>query len=71
LSKSYKLELNRKWCKDCGICLGFCPTNVFTWDEKRRLLISHPEKCIGCKMCEFRCPDLAIKVIEAEVDKNG
>jgi NAD-dependent dihydropyrimidine dehydrogenase PreA subunit len=25
-------------------------------------VVAHPEKCIACRMCELRCPDMAIFV---------
>jgi len=67
---SFKVEINSKWCKHCGICLAFCPQKVFTWDEKQRVLISYPEKCTGCRLCEYRCPDLAIEVRKAEEESH-
>ena len=54
-----RIEINRKWCKGCGICAAFCPKKVLGLDEET-------EK--ASYMCELRCPDLAIKVIK-EGDK--
>jgi 2-oxoglutarate ferredoxin oxidoreductase subunit delta len=70
MSKSFKVAINN-WCKHCGICYAFCPVKVFTRDEKERVFVTHPEKCIGCRMCEYRCPDLAITVSGTEEDKNA
>lgn len=28
----------------------------------------HPDNCIGCRLCEMACPDLAIHV---EIDRAG
>ena len=70
MSKSFKVAINN-WCKHCGICYAFCPVKVFTRDEKERVFVSHPEKCIGCRMCEYRCPDLAITVSGTEEDKDA
>lgn len=66
----YRVEINN-WCKHCGICFAFCPKKVFTRDEKGRVLVSFPENCSGCRLCEYRCPDLAITVTETEEDKNA
>jgi 2-oxoglutarate ferredoxin oxidoreductase subunit delta len=30
-----------------------------------------PEDCICCRMCELRCPDLAIEVLTEEGEENG
>ena len=29
-----KIEINRKWCKGCGICAAFCPKKVLGLDEE-------------------------------------
>ena len=54
--------INREWCKGCGICVQFCPTNVLELDEEDKVIAARPENCICCKLCEFRCPDLAVEV---------
>ena len=49
--KLKELHINRDWCKGCGICIEFCPPKAV-----------RPEDCLCCRMCELRCPDLAIEV---------
>ena len=61
--KLKKLEINRDWCKGCGICIKYCPKQVLELDGKEKARAARPEDCICCKMCELRCPDLAIEVI--------
>lgn len=56
-------EINREWCKGCGICVHFCPKAVLELDEEDKAIAARPEDCICCKLCELRCPDLAIEVI--------
>ena len=54
--------INREWCKGCGICVHFCPKQVLALDESDKVVVVKPQDCICCRMCEFRCPDLAIEV---------
>jgi len=56
-------KINRDWCKGCSICVEFCPKNVLELDNENKAVAAQPENCICCKMCELRCPDLAIEVI--------
>jgi 2-oxoglutarate ferredoxin oxidoreductase subunit delta len=56
------LVINRNWCKGCGICVEFCPSNSLIMDEMKKANFVYPEKCTGCGMCELRCPDFAIEV---------
>ena len=63
--KNSELIINEKWCKSCGLCIVFCPNRVFTPDSFGRPQIDNKDKCIGCKICEFRCPDFAITVINS------
>ena len=56
------ININRDWCKGCGICVFFCPQEVLGLDEYEKAVVLNPENCIACGMCEFRCPDMAIEV---------
>lgn len=58
--KTFPLSINRKLCKQCGICIFFCPTKVYTQELDGSPVIAFPEKCIKCKMCFYRCPDFAV-----------
>ena len=54
--------VERDWCKGCGICVAFCPKNVLELDEQGKATAVRPEDCLACRLCEFRCPDLALVV---------
>ncbi len=60
------ISIERKWCKNCGICTEFCPKNVFTAGLLDEPVISTPELCTACRLCELRCPEFAITVTEME-----
>ncbi len=60
--------INRDWCKGCGICVHFCPKNVLELDFDAKVYAARPDDCIYCRLCELRCPDLAIEV--KKVDSN-
>lgn len=57
-----QITINKKWCKKCKICLTFCPKQVFDCDEDGYPVPARPDVCIGCRLCELRCPDFAVKV---------
>lgn len=54
------IHVNRKWCKGCGICIEFCPKNVYEADKRGKPVVVRLHDCIDCRLCELRCPDLAI-----------
>ncbi len=55
-------RINRDWCKGCGICVAFCPTQVLELDRQDKAVAARLSDCIACRLCELRCPDLAIEV---------
>lgn len=62
--------INREWCKGCGICVHFCPRQVLQLDQQDKVLAARPENCICCRLCEIRCPDLAIEIIQEKGEDN-
>jgi 2-oxoglutarate ferredoxin oxidoreductase subunit delta len=69
-SKLKEHRINTEWCKGCGICVAFCPNSVLVLDKIDKAVAAEPEKCIACKLCELRCPDLAIEVITEDKEDN-
>lgn len=65
-----ELAIFRDWCKGCGICVAFCPKAVLELDSSDKAVAERPEECICCKLCELRCPDLAIEVVTEQDDNN-
>ena len=63
---SFRIEINAKWCKSCGICAAFCPKQVYAADADGKIIVQQAQACIGCRMCEYRCPDMAVTVIKED-----
>ncbi len=61
-----RIEINREYCKGCGICVAFCPKQVLEIDEKEKAVAQRPEDCNACAACELRCPDIAIELLTSE-----
>ncbi|MCP4482358.1 MAG: 4Fe-4S dicluster domain-containing protein [bacterium] len=63
-----KVEINREYCKCCGICIEVCPVNVLSVSKEFNTSGVHPVEligdCIACGKCYLMCPDFAIEVKE-------
>jgi NAD-dependent dihydropyrimidine dehydrogenase PreA subunit len=66
----YSIRLYGKWCKGCGLCIAFCPQEVFAEDTEHYPRVVHPERCVACQWCVTHCPDFAI-VVERVNDSKG
>jgi len=67
-NKKYRVNVVVDRCKECGICISVCPVKVLSKStilNKNGYRPPDPvniEKCIGCRLCEYNCPDFAIFV---------
>lgn len=54
-----KPKFDEEKCVGCGACAQVCPSNAIEVkdiiEEKKRILIHHPDKCIYCGQCEINC----------------
>jgi 2-oxoglutarate ferredoxin oxidoreductase subunit delta len=69
LKKAYgNVNINKNWCKGCGFCVQYCPTNALEMSKGYNQKGYHPpqvkdaEDCRDCKFCEMVCPEFAIFV---------
>ncbi|WP_428624285.1 4Fe-4S dicluster domain-containing protein [Sedimenticola sp.] len=51
--------------------MAFCPKQVLELDREDKVVAVRPEDCICCKLCEIRCPDLAIEIILDEGEEEN
>ncbi len=61
------IALRNTWCKQCMICVEFCPTDALTVNGDK--LKINVDACKVCMLCELRCPDFAIRVERKAIDK--
>ncbi len=61
-AKKLDFRMDSRLCKACGICYTLCPQEVLAADAMGKPMVANADKCILCKLCEYRCPDFAIRV---------
>ena len=50
-------------CSGCKACYNFCPSDVFGWEDERRVpTVLHPAECHYCGACEIECLEMAINL---------
>ena len=69
-AKLFEHVIREHWCKGCNICVAFCPKNVLVLSGGK-VSAEKPGDCIGCRLCEMRCPDFAIEVNEKGQGKDN
>ncbi|RJQ24926.1 MAG: 4Fe-4S dicluster domain-containing protein [Peptococcaceae bacterium] len=63
----FVISINKERCRQCGICVRFCPKNVLAADGRGYIYAEQAGECIGCQACFFRCPDFALEVIDLDL----
>ena len=58
--KVCSISIDQVSCKQCGICIDFCPREVLATDTDGKVQAVNPEACTGCLICELLCPELSI-----------
>lgn len=60
-----KIEINHDLCQGEGICVDFCPFEIFELDEKYLggvAIAKHSDDCTFCNTCVGQCPTGAITI---------
>lgn len=52
--------IKKNWCKQCGLCIEFCPKKVFKVGNDGYPAVDDIENCVQCGICIAMCPDFAI-----------
>ena len=58
----FRFVLDERLCKSCGICIQLCPAKVLAKAPNGRPVVVDEPACVGCKTCEYHCPDFAIRI---------
>ncbi len=64
-----KVKVLSQYCKQCGICVHFCPKGALSFGKERNAIGAFfpevdGEKCIACGICATVCPDAVIELRE-------
>jgi len=70
MKRTFSHKIFKNLCKSCELCVHYCPKNVLEIGPDRKVDAPRAVDCIGCHMCELRCPDFAIQVIECKSDEK-
>jgi len=58
---SYQVHIDTRACTGCGLCVAFCPTDVFDMAAGTPLA-ARQQDCWGCETCVGQCPEHALSI---------
>jgi 2-oxoglutarate ferredoxin oxidoreductase subunit delta len=57
------VHIEEAGCRDCGLCVEICPTDVLEEDGPKKLAkVVRQDDCIGCTSCVYLCPSRCLTV---------
>ncbi len=59
-----EIELDEARCTGCGLCVDFCPVNVFEMSAEGLPRAVRVADCWACDTCVGQCPTGALRVVE-------
>ncbi|GEM_PF-830384 len=68
------VKINAEECKQCLLCVNFCPRGVLGLSKGinsrgfHHADVINPERCTGCRICALMCPDVCIQVFREKKD---
>jgi pyruvate ferredoxin oxidoreductase delta subunit len=60
--REFRPVMDKSKCKECGICLTFCPVNSIVGKDDNTYAITYGF-CKGCGICAVECPHKAIVMV--------
>jgi NAD-dependent dihydropyrimidine dehydrogenase PreA subunit len=70
-ARQFRVLVDEEACKECGYCAEVCGMGVFEAGQRfnkkgyRPYLAKNTERCVGCVLCFYVCPDFSIELTEA------
>jgi len=71
-TRHVSFQIIEQWCKGCDIWGKTCPGRCLVLNDQGVGELVNPDACTGCRVCEWLCPDFAIKIkIDTSVAPSG
>jgi NAD-dependent dihydropyrimidine dehydrogenase PreA subunit len=58
------IEIDKKRCNRCGICVDMCPMDVLRMSSKGYPIMLYRDDCWYCDICVFVCPRQAVTLTD-------
>jgi len=58
----HRLNIDHSKCDQCQACINDCPVDAIGVSDDK-IVLSRPEDCMACSLCETVCPQSCISMI--------